>query len=282
MQQDPFGRTQQMMCDAGSWARVAEVGITLASVPPTQLLQELARRFSLLLGSQNPGPVMALFLALQLRGVPPVLRDVFPTTRQMWKGAETRQTLLAADLLWLCSRGVMRHKKAHSAMVALRKQNYAAALSAVNRLGYWLEDLEKNRVFGLRREMQQMLIPYSNELVILPYLLAKPERRIEPACIRQHLALGGDEATALPNGGQARQFDLALVYRSLYAANCFGIGKGFAEAARYYNALAPTASKQATRFYMRTLSERLQRDLPKDLTTPARLTKPKRGAMVQM
>lgn len=283
MQQDPFGRTRLMMCDAGSWARVAEAGLMLASAPSEELLQRFLRCFSVLLSGETTGQVAALSLALQLQGIPPVLRGAFPTERQMWKSAKTRQALIMADLLWLSSRGANPLKGADELAAYIRVKNYADALSTAFRMSYGLEALLTSRApssSGLMRKVLASIQPYRNELVIVPSLLARQEQKVEPGRIKKQLEDGANAASQLPDGGQQRQLDLGLVYRSLYAADCFVSGEGYAEASRYYNALAPAFSKRATRFYMRTLCERLMRDLPTNLTKPLRPTKPKGGAMV--
>ena len=252
----------------------------LASFPSHDLAQEMARHFAMLLGGGNLELVAAHTLALQQRGVPPSLRGVFPTTQQMRKGTTTRLALIMADLLWLCSRGVSLDKSADSVAIALQGKHFATALAMVFRLAYWLEGLLGSPAYGKKRAVLAKVKPYSNELVIVPYLLTQQTRRIEPEGIRQLLTDGDAAAMALADGGQQRQFDLGLVFRSLYAANCFATGKGYAEAERYYNALAPASGKRISLSYMRKLYGRMKLDLPEVLTTPLKPTKPKGGALV--
>lgn len=280
MHQDPFNRDFVALGDTGSWGRVAEASHVLASFPSHDLAQEMTRHFAMLLGSGNLELVAAHTLALQQRGVPPSLRGVFPTTQQMRKGTTTRLALIMADLLWLCSRGVSLDKSADSVAITLLAKHFAKAFAAVFRHVCWFEGLLSSSAYGKKRTILAKVKPYSNELVIVPYLLTQQERRIEPECIQQRLNNGDTAATTLTNGGQQRQFDLGLVFRALYTANCFvAAGKGYAEAARYYNALAPASGKRISLSYMRKLYGRMKCELPKDLTTPAKPTKPKGGAM---
>lgn len=280
MHQDPFDRGFVAMGDAGSWGRVAEASHALASFPSHDLAQETTRHFAMLLGGGSLELVTAHSLALQRRGVPPSLRGVFPTARQLRKGTTTRLALIMADLLWLCSRGVSLDKSADSVAIALQGKQFATALAAVFRLAYWLEGLLESRAHGKKRTVLAKVKPYSNELVLVPYLLTQQERRIEPECIRERLQDGDAAAMALADGGQQRQFDLGMVFRALYAANCFATGKGYAEAERYYNALAPASGRRISLSYMRKLYSRMKLDLPKFLTTPVKPTKPKGGAQV--
>lgn len=281
MHQDPFDRDFVVLGDTGSWGRVAEASHVLASFPSHDLAQEMTRHFAMLLDGGNLELVAAHSLALQQRGVPPSLRGAFPTTHQLRKGTATRLTLIMSDLLWLCSRGISLDKSADSVVITLQGKHFATALATVFRHACWLEGLLSSLAYGKKRAVLAKVKPYSNELVIVPYLLTQQERRIEPECIRQRLNNGDATATTLTNGGQQRQFDLGLVFRALYAANCFVVaGKGYAEAARYYNALIPASGKRISLSYMRKLYGRMKCELPKGLTTPVKPTKPKGDAMV--
>lgn len=271
---DIFGRDLSVYYTAEHWKKVNDVGMSLTCFEAGEIVQKFSDSFAkLLLNNNSHLPALALIFALQCKGIPPVLRSVFPTDRQIYKGSGTRPVMIFSDVLWLCACGVSLHRSADDVIASFKKKKYADALSGVYRLTHFVEGLLASRAFGQQDRVRNLLQFHRSKLIILPYLFERPARKIEPMLVKRRLVEGGQATLDLPDGNQIRHLDYRMVYSALYAADCFTTGKGYAEAARYYNALTPKTAKKATRFYMSTMCRRMRSELSKEFIEPMKPAK---------
>lgn len=267
----------------GSWAQIEKASRLLAfsSIPSLDMVKHLASHFKTLpTGNRSEVSVKVLSLALQERGIPPVLRGFYPTEWVLCRSRITRQLLVMADLFWLCGQGLSLHKDTAVLPLLLLAKKYDAALVAVNRATHWLEKVVASKASKRKRDLLEKIEPYRCQLVVVPYLLAGTGS-FSPESIGQLIDTGAKAADALNSGGQRREFDMSLLYQVLYAAGCFALeGKGYAKAARYYNELILAPEKQISSSYIRKIHGRMEKEMPKSLV---KLPRPRlKGRNVRM
>ena len=233
------------------------------------------KKYNFLLREDDILPILTISMALLIKGIPPSLRCAFPTDSQMRYGTTTRTILILGDLLWLCSKSVIFHKLAREVVNNLRQKNYSKAVKSCVGLYFSIESTQRSQRFIQKEKILNLIRRHDTQLVILPSLFSRREKIIEPRTIYQRLIQGGLSASFLPTRGQNRTMNMEIVYISLYAAGCFHQGSGYAEAARYYNALVDTSDYAASTSYIRKLYSRLVTFLDKTLTKPIKPVKQK-------
>lgn len=233
------------------------------------------KKYNFLLREDDILPILTISMALLIKGIPPSLRHAFPTDTQMRYGTTTRTILILGDLLWLCSKGIIFHKLATEVVKYLQQKNYSKAVKSCVGLYFSIESTQRSQRFIQKEKILNLIRRHETQLVILPSLFSRREKIIEPRMIYQRLIQGGLSASFLPTRGQNRTINMEIVYISLYAAGCFHQGSGYAEAARYYNALADTSDYAASTSYIRKLYSRLVAFLDKTLTKPIKPVKQK-------
>lgn len=233
------------------------------------------KKYKFLLREDDILPILTISMALLIKGIPPSLRCAFPTDTQIRYGTTTRTILILGDLLWLCSKGIIFHKKARDVVNFLRQNNYSKAVGSCVGLYISIESTQRSQRVTQKEKILSHIRKHEQQLVIFPYLFSRREKAIEPSMIRQRLEDGRLSARLLPSRGQNRTINMEIVYISLYAAGCFHHASGYAEAARYYNAVAGTSDNAASTSYIRKLYSRLENFLDKPLTKPIKPVKQK-------
>lgn len=272
---DQFGRDSFGMIESWRFDNMARIAVKLASFPAEKLLDAYSKKYNFLMREDDILPILTISMALLIKGVPPSLRSAFPTDSQMRYGTTTRTILILGDLLWLCSKEVVFHKLARSVINCLRGRDYSKAASCCVGLYFSIESTQRSQRASQKEKILSLIRRHEQQLVILPCLFSRREKRVEPKMVRLRLEEGRLSARCLPSRGQTRKMNMEIIYSSLYVAGCFHQEGGYAEAARYYNALVGSSDNLASSSYMRKLHSRLLMYLDKALVKPIKPVKQK-------